>query len=244
MNMVSRDADQVWVRRVLSGAAGVVFVMLAAGGFFKGTLGWGQLIAVTALLGSVATLVPIIGGRPARSQVHRICYGALLLVSVHIFSQILGPPIGSEILVLNHLVIGAVCLTQARRTALITTGVSLALWLVLWDSLGASTLHLMLTGIMAGGALRLKGQVSPEPVSSFSDVTPEHGPTDVDLTLAAAICVDDSIRTSLRLLHTGLGCDNISPRARADCTRSQIRRWSAPHWALPQCPPPVDASQV
>lgn len=216
---VSREADLVWVRRILSGAACVVFAMLAAGGFFRSTLGWGQLIALAALLGSVAALLP--RGRAYGWFAHfdRIAYGGLMLAGVHGFAQVLGPPIGGHVHALVYVVVGVAAMTQERRVGLGVAGVAIILEILAWDTLGgalaAMGLIVAVTSLAVGlGLRRVLGGSLPAPAEEPAGAAPGidvHPILENDAAaLESAVSVEDSIRASLRLLHTGLGCHTVA----------------------------------
>jgi diguanylate cyclase (GGDEF)-like protein len=209
--LIGKDADSVWVRRVLSGATSVVFAVLAAGGFFIGTLGWGQLIAVAVLLGSVVTLAPVVHGRASRSPYHRIGYAALLLVAVQVFSDVLGPPLAGQVLILHYAIVAVVCLTQTRKVAALTTATAMLLSLVLWDTMAVSLFQFVVTATVAAVALRVRYHSGDfQSARLAAEVPSERATPDSDLTLDSAMRVEDSIRASLRLLHTGLDCHNAA----------------------------------
>jgi two-component system, cell cycle response regulator len=208
---VSREADLVWVRRILSGAASVVFAMLAAGEFFRGTLGWGQLIALVALLGSVVTLMPRRTAPGRLADFDRVSYAMLVIAGVHGFAQALGPPVGGHVHALVYLVVAVAVFRLARHIGLLVVGVAIGLEVLCWDTFGGALAAIAVVGAVAGVAWLLRRQ---RPAVAGARATPaapaeEEFPAalaDESIALHSAASVSDSVRAALRLLHTGLGC--------------------------------------
>ena len=206
MITVSRDADLVWVRRILSGVACVVFSMLAAGGFFRGSLGWGQLIALAALLGSVAALIPRSRAQGALRTFDRSAYSLLVLSGIHGFSQALGAPVGEQVHALVYLVVGVAAATLTRRTAAITAGLAVGLEIVAWNSLGGAVTAagvIVAVGLVGSQLRRLRA--APQAHAAVEETFPV-ALADDSVALQTAVSMRDSIRAALQLLHTGLGC--------------------------------------